>query len=217
MSIKNQTMYRPIVFNIGGGPGISKSTTASALFAECKYLNMNCELVGEYAKTKTWEKTPLGDQLYILGKQQHAMQILRGQVDLIITDSPLFMMHYYNNTPYSFFGPLVDEVIDSYYNINVLLERVKPYHQVGRGQTEAQAREIDESLKALLYVMTTPVHQFRGERESIDGMLTLIKSHMSMCELIAETKEKEAEAFQLAYAGIPLDFAAAIVDGLRKN
>ena len=65
--------------------------------------------------------------------------------------------------------------------------------------------------------MTTPVHQFRGERESIDGMLTLIKSHMSMCELIAETKEKEAEAFQLAYAGIPLDFAAAIVDGLRKN
>ena len=46
----------PIVCNFFSGPGAGKSTLAAATFARLKMLNVNCELVTEFAKDKTWEK-----------------------------------------------------------------------------------------------------------------------------------------------------------------
>ena len=46
----------PIVCNFFSGPGAGKSTLAAAVFAKLKMLGVNCELVTEFAKDKTWEK-----------------------------------------------------------------------------------------------------------------------------------------------------------------
>lgn len=46
----------PIVVNLFGQPGAGKSTLAAYTFAKLKMMNVNCELVTEFAKDKTWEK-----------------------------------------------------------------------------------------------------------------------------------------------------------------
>ena len=79
------------VINIFGGPGVGKSRTAAALFVALKDKHIHVELVTEYAKQITYEKrfNVLGDQLYILAKQNRKLEPLRGIVDYIISDSPL--------------------------------------------------------------------------------------------------------------------------------
>ena len=39
-----------------GCPGSGKSTLASYVFARLKMLEVNCELVNEFAKDKVWEE-----------------------------------------------------------------------------------------------------------------------------------------------------------------
>lgn len=61
-------MKKPLVVNLFGGPGVGKSTGAAKVFSELKLLGVNCELVGEFAKDKTWEhnSTALSCQEYVL-------------------------------------------------------------------------------------------------------------------------------------------------------
>ena len=44
------------LFLLRGAPGAGKSTLAAYTFAKLKMMNVNCELVTEFAKDKTWEK-----------------------------------------------------------------------------------------------------------------------------------------------------------------
>ena len=64
-------MKRPIVVNLFGAPGSGKSTGAAFIFSQLKMKNVNCELITEYAKDKTWENNAaaLECQEYIFGKQ----------------------------------------------------------------------------------------------------------------------------------------------------
>ena len=68
MSQKNKHM---IVVNFFAGPGTGKSTHAAMLFAKLKTMNINSELIQEYAKDKTWirDSKTLEVQPYIAGKQ----------------------------------------------------------------------------------------------------------------------------------------------------
>ena len=72
-----------LVINLFGGPGVGKSTTASQLFANLKWSNINCELVREYAKDKVWENSLelLDNQLYVFAKQHHRQYILNEKVE----------------------------------------------------------------------------------------------------------------------------------------
>jgi hypothetical protein len=87
------------VINLYGGPGTGKSTTAGAMFAEMKYRGINCEYVQEYAKDKAWEfgTNHLGvpkvfqAQEYIFGKQHFRLRRCAQDVDIIVTDCPLFL------------------------------------------------------------------------------------------------------------------------------
>jgi ATP:corrinoid adenosyltransferase len=64
------------VINIFAGPCAGKSTTAAGLFYLMKVSGYNVELVTEYAKDMTWEgrHNILGDQLYILAKQNRRLE-----------------------------------------------------------------------------------------------------------------------------------------------
>ena len=109
------------VINLFGGPGAGKSTTAAGLFYEMKVRDIKCELVTEYAKDMTYEKRTniLSDQLYILAKQNRKLIRLVGEVDYIITDSPLLIgLMYVPVNYYAQFSSLVHEIFGSYNNTN---------------------------------------------------------------------------------------------------
>jgi hypothetical protein len=45
---------------------------------------------------------------------------------------------------------MVHELYNSYHNINIFLQREKPYHKVGRSQDEEEARKLDDRIKDIL-------------------------------------------------------------------
>ncbi len=142
------------VINLYGGPGTGKSTTAADLFAIMKWGNYNVELVNEYAKEVTWEKrfTILEDQFYVTAKQNRKLWRIKNQVEWAITDSPLIMSLAYAQPDYlpKHFADCVHEVFNTYDNINIFLKRAKPYHELGRNQTEQEAQALDVKIKELL-------------------------------------------------------------------
>jgi hypothetical protein len=139
--------------NFWAGPGTGKSSCAADLFAEMKWGGHNVELIDEYAKIKTWEKhlNILEDQMYVSAKQNRKLERLQGQVDWVITDSPLLMCVPYVPMDYcSYFKPLIRQMFDRYDNINYFLIREKAYNPVGRNQTEEEAKALDSQIKDLL-------------------------------------------------------------------
>jgi hypothetical protein len=145
----------PIVCNLWGGPGSGKSTTAALLFGKLKSRGVRAELVTEYAKDLVWEgrtKT-LGSQLYVTGKQSWRQERLVGQVDVIVTDSPIPMGLVYTELVTRGFEAIVQEVYNRYDNLDCLLLRdleSHPYQQYGRSQDLEGARGLDWTIAQLL-------------------------------------------------------------------
>lgn len=141
-----------LVVNLLGGPGTGKSTTAAGTFAELKLAGVNAELVTEYAKDIVWGRLTvvLEDQLYVFAKQHRRIHRLQGQVDVIVTDCPLFLSAYYGSAESEAFKTLVLEKFYAYENLNVFLQRTKPYNPAGRLQSEEKANDIDRVLRDML-------------------------------------------------------------------
>lgn len=167
------------VINLFGGPGTGKSTTAADLFALMKWHNMNVELVNEYAKEVTWEKrfTILEDQFYVTAKQNRKLWRIKNQVEWAVTDSPLIISLAYARPDYlpNYFAKCVLEVFDTYNNINVFLKREKPYHQLGRNQTEAQAHELDVQIKKILVENNYPFIEVPANEDARNVIFDYIK------------------------------------------
>lgn len=140
------------VINFYAGPGAGKSSTASDLFAFMKWKGESVELVQEFAKDLTWDEhfDILADQLWVSANQNRRMQRLVGKVDYIITDSPLIMCQVYAEEYFPTFLPMIAEIHNHYENIDVFLERKKPYVAKGRSQSEEAARLIDGKVHAMM-------------------------------------------------------------------
>lgn len=135
-----------IVINLIGAPGSGKSTTASELFAKMKWRGFDVELVSEYAKELVWEQRneTFKNELYLFAKQHHRMFRLNGKVKYIITDRPLILSIFYNEKygdGSEAFRNLVLEEVGKFKNINIFLNRTKPYVEKGRNQTEEESIE----------------------------------------------------------------------------
>lgn len=145
---------KPIIVNIFGPPGSGKSTGAAYVFSQLKMNGVNCELVTEYAKDKTWEHNmeALSNQAYVFGKQFYRISRCANQVDVIITDSPLLLSVIYNHDSRlgDTFNKMVLDVFNSYDNLNYLLVRTKPYNPIGRNQTEEESDDIGREIGKLL-------------------------------------------------------------------
>lgn len=147
---------KPIVVNLFGGPGCHKSTGAAYVFSELKMNGIECELVREYIKDKLWERNAkiFGNQPYIFGKQYHRMYILEGEVDVVITDSPLILPVLYNTNEHldeAAFERMAVGIFKSYDNMNYVLIRGDDYNPNGRNQTLDEAIEKDDEVYALLH------------------------------------------------------------------
>jgi len=158
-----------LICNLFGGPGLGKSTLMAAVFAELKFMDINCEMAPEYAKEKVWEGSLniLDNQIYIFGKQYHTINRLIGKVEVIVTDSPLFLSLVYGECVGIEFRDLVLKTIANFNNLNFLVERSKPYNSAGRVQDEAKARDLDRRIRDFLGFAGIPFISIPYHRDSV--------------------------------------------------
>ena len=169
-------MKTPIVINLFRAPGSGESTGAAFIFSQLKMRGINCELITEYAKDKTWEKNmeALSCQEYIFGKQSFRMKRCRDKVDVIITDNPLPLSIFYNTNPVlgEHYKNLVLDVFNTYENMNYALVRDKPYNPIGRNQTEAESDEIGDKIQFFLEDHNIPYALGLGSVEFYNFIIT---------------------------------------------
>lgn len=175
------------IISMFGAPGVGKSTLASYCFAKLKMMGINCELVTEFAKDKVWEKNneALSNQIYIFAKQYYRITRCAGKVDVIITDSPLFLSPFYNKDP-DIDEPLkelVAKIVAKYDNLNYFLRRVKKYNPVGRLQTEAESNEYGIHIKDMLKSFGIKFKEIDGDLMSADMIVQDVIEKLGITQL----------------------------------
>lgn len=164
-----------IIVNLFGVPGAGKSTGAAYIFSQLKMKGINAELITEFAKDKVWENNQkvFKNQLYLFGKQSFRISRVEDEVDVIVTDSPLLLSIFYNQTPIlgENFDKLVYDVFNSYNNVNYLITRTKPYNPAGRIQTEAESDSLAEPMINLLTTWNVPYKNVAGETVGYDTIV----------------------------------------------
>jgi nicotinamide riboside kinase len=180
----------PLVVCFAGGPGSGKSTIAASVFATLKKMNINAELVTEYAKDKTWEGNmcALRCQEYVFGKQSYKLARCKDDVDVIVTDSPLFLGLMYNHNPAldEHFDHLVMNVFNSYNNMVYFVNRVKPYNPSGRNQTEYESDKIAQNTKNLMGRFSIPYVEINGDSSGEEHVISDVLAKLSQMELNAK-------------------------------
>lgn len=137
--------------NLFGSPGSGKSTGASYIFSMLKLHGIVAELVTEFVKDKVWEKSNelVYLQPYISGNQIFRQYVLDGQVEVVITDSPILFGLIYNqdvDTKEEYDRFLV-KFFNKHNNINYLITRNKPYVPIGRTQSKDKSDKISMRMR----------------------------------------------------------------------
>ena len=139
---------------------------------------VNAELVTEFAKDKVWEesKEVFNNQIYIFGKQSFKISRVMNKVDVIITDSPIILSSFYNSDEMiqEELDALVMKTFNSYNNMNYFIERVKPYQEKGRFQTEAESDKIADEVSTLLDEKEVDYEVIAGDTEGYDYIVKQI-------------------------------------------
>ena len=153
---------KTVIVNLLGGPGTGKSTTRAEIFAALKWKGIECEEAPEFAKEIVWGEitAKLDDQTYIFGKQNHRLFRLNGKVNVVLTDSPLLLSILYGKDMVPSFKPLVLETIGTYNNLNIFLNRTKPFNPKGRLQSSDEASGLDIKIKDLLNECNLPYIEY---------------------------------------------------------
>lgn len=181
-------LKQPLLANLFGPPGAGKSTLSAYVFAKLKMMGVNCELVTEFAKDKVWEKNneALSNQIYIFAKQYYRITRCAGKVDVVITDSPLFLSPFYNKDP-DIDEPLKDlvsRISAKYTNLNYFIKRVKKYNPVGRLQSEAESNEYGIHIKDMLKSFNIQFREIDGDLMSADMIIQDIVEKLHGTQLI---------------------------------
>ena len=175
-------MQETIIVNILGGPGIGKSTCALQVVAEIKKQGYQAEYVQEVAKELVYAgdmehlNGSLENQAYILSKQKERLDLLVGQVDFVITDSPLPLNLIYLKEHNEYYETEVLREFNTYKNINLVLGRnlAVEYQNEGRIHTLEESLVKDKEIVELLEKNSLPYRNF--ERYDISGIIEYITS-----------------------------------------
>ena len=161
-----------ILINLFGVPSAGKSTGSAYIFSQLKLRGINAELVTEFAKDKVYEesKEVFNNQAYIFGKQYFRISRCQDKVDVVITDSPLLLSVFYNNSELlgKEFESLVCKVFNSYDSLNYLLLRDKPYNPIGRFQTEEESNALAQPMKDMLNKYNVNYIERKGNQNDYD-------------------------------------------------
>lgn len=109
-----------------------------------------------------------------------------GQVDVIITDSPLFLSPFYNkdleiDEPLK---QLVHVISERYDNLNYFIKRVKKYNPVGRLQNEAESDQYGVRIKEMLRSYGVGFKEIDGDLMSADIVVQHVIEHMGGHQII---------------------------------
>lgn len=162
------------VINLYAGPGAGKSTTAAGLFYLMKTKNISCELVTEFAKEWVFDRGIVKpeDQLFILANQIRRLMVIKDKVDYIITDSPLLLNTLYNTLwDLHTYDNLVYETYKMFDNVDFIIKRTKPYHTLGRFQTEDEAKDIDYHIEQFLNKKKIKYIKINGDASAPETIL----------------------------------------------
>lgn len=172
--------YNTLIVNLYGGPGAGKSTAAAYLFARLKMLGVSAEYVTEYAKDATWEGAmqKLNCQLYITGKQAYRIQRVVGQVEVIVTDSPLALGALYTNEDILRLACISEAKKYAGQSIDIFLNRANPYQTDGRNQTEQEAIALDEKIKAMLTYNGFKFDEIINNQTSLDTLVETLRKRL---------------------------------------
>lgn len=182
MKDKKQTL----IISFFGGPGSGKSTQAAGLFYRLKMKSVNCELITEYAKDKTWEnnQVALNNQLYISANQIYKQERVEGQVDVIITDSPIILGLFYwndeNKDKTLYYKKLIFEIFNEKNNLNIYVRRKKAYNPIGRNQTEDEAKELDNKIGSFLSDNKLPYTTVDGTVAGLEEIYNIVAQKLGI-------------------------------------
>ena len=160
---KKKKYQTTLLFNLFAGPGAGKSSIAFDLMGKLKWNGVDCEFASEYAKDLVWEKRhkTFEDQIYIFGKQFHRVSRLIGEVEVIVTDSPILLTIVYGEKWPALCQLAQDEHV-KLNNVNIFVNRKKTYNPNGRNHTLKESIVIDKKIKNLLELN-------RYEYSEVDG------------------------------------------------
>ena len=170
------------IVNLFAGPGVGKSITAAALFAELKYRGHNTELVLEFAKDAAWEgRGPdfFAAQTYITGQQTYRIHRVIDKVEFVITDGPVLQSIAYVTEDYKAqsLKHVIREHHDSDESINILLKRTMPYDPNGRYQNAETALLVDEVIHDMLIEQGVIFTMLDMSRDTPFQIIEIMKNH----------------------------------------
>jgi hypothetical protein len=185
-----------LIVNLIAGPGAGKSTNAAKIFGALKEAGIVCELVREYAKELVYLKDfkTLGNQLYVTATQEYRQYMVDGQVDVIVTDSPILVgLLYLNETNKKVkkaFTSLIVEKFKAQNNINFYIERKKKYVTSGRTQTKEEAIQKDSLAFKLLNEYDIPFTHIDGNKSAARRIVKAIKERLKACGTTDSSERK---------------------------
>lgn len=165
------------IVNMFAGPGAGKSTTKAGLFFKMKLAGYRVEVVEEFAKELTYDGDfgTMENEMFMLAEQDRRQRRLLGKVDYVLTDAPLLKSAFYVRGVYDSpaYREHIERLFDSYDNINVWIERAKPYQTYGRTQTEVEAIALDARMRAALADRMHVV--VKGDSYAPDDILSFLR------------------------------------------
>jgi len=165
-----------LVVNLFAGPGSGKSTTAAGIFFELKTHGINCELATEFVKDLVWEERhkAIDNQIYVFAKQHHRITRLIGEVDVIITDSPLLLTLVYDKDYEYSLKALAEREHSRLWTFNCFIKRNKEFNPKGRMQNYDEARKLDHQISNMLDCKMIPDEVYFGNSEGKDKIVNKI-------------------------------------------
>lgn len=177
-------MKKTKVINLIAPPGSGKSTLAMELTAHFKWHSVAAEYVSEFAKDLVWDQCNklFENQLLIFANQHHRQFRLLGQVDFIVTDSPLILSTIYNEN-HLYLNQTILEAFNTFDNINFFLHRTKPYVKLGRYQEEHEANELGTRITKFLSDYKIFYYPITAQENASKDMIEIIKQHLNLPNL----------------------------------
>ena len=155
---------KPLIINFIGEPGAGKSWASWYISAKLKQNGFKVEYLPEFAKSKLYEHSEkvFTCEPYIFGKQLYKMHSMSDEVDIIVTDSPIILPHFYEKDEQS--KELLKQLelyhFNQFNNLNICLMRDHDYKQEGRFQTEDQAEQLHNEMMHFLMLNNIDYYSF---------------------------------------------------------
>lgn len=145
-----------IVINAFGGPGAGKTVSCMDVCQQLKKRGYNAEYVAEYCKDLVYDHSDLLDgtaknQFHVLKEQMRRVDRLIGQVDFVVTDSPILLNSVYNKELTPEYEEMVSKLFKQYDNFTFVVKRdEKNFQKEGRIHDLQESQEKDSEITSLL-------------------------------------------------------------------